>query len=150
DSRRAARRRRPGSAARAGARRARAALRLRRRPPSRRAGLPTRTRAARPPLRRLHEAPRSPARSAGIPARRFRNRGPSGQDLVDEQLGPLALRRPLLVVARDHLADQAEREELHADDDEENAEREERPPADRVAADLEDRQVDEDPDPADA
>ena len=47
-------------------------------------------------------------------------------------------------MARDHLADQAEREELQPDDDEEHAQREERPPADRVAFELEDRQVDED------
>ena len=34
----------------------------------------------------------------------------------------LARERALLVVTRDHLADQPEREELHADDDEEHAE----------------------------
>ena len=47
-------------------------------------------------------------------------------------------------MARDHLADQAEREELHADDDQEDAERQQRPPTDRVAQDLVDGQVDED------
>ena len=41
------------------------------------------------------------------------------------------------------LADEAEREELHADDDEEDAERQQRPVADRLAGQLEHRQVDE-------
>ena len=44
----------------------------------------------------------------------------------------LALAHALLVVARDHLADQPEREELDADDDEQHAEHEQRPLADRV------------------
>src|SRR5205814_2289590 len=79
-------------------------------------------------------------------ARRCRSRRPSGEDLVDEELRSLALRRALLVVARDHLADQAEREELHPDDDEQDPEREQRPLADRVARRLHDREVDEDRD----
>ena len=56
-----------------------------------------------------------------------------GEDFLDVHVAPLARDRALLVVARDHLADQAEREELHADDDEQHAEREQRPLADRVA-----------------
>ena len=39
---------------------------------------------------------------------------------------------PLLVVARDELADEAERDELDADDDEKHAERQQRPMADRL------------------
>src|SRR5205085_10913069 len=108
---------------------------------------PTPARAARRSRPRPRAAPRRPARSADSPARRCRTGGPSGQDLVHEPVGALALGHPLLVVARDHLADQAEREELEADDDEEHAQREQRPPADRVAAELQDRQVDEDPEP---
>ena len=46
----------------------------------------------------------------------------------------LARDRALLVVARDHLADQPEREELHADDDEQHAEREQGALSDRVPA----------------
>ena len=52
--------------------------------------------------------------------------------------------RGLLVLAREHLADQAEREELEADDDQEHAERQQRALADRVAESLDDGQVDED------
>ena len=55
------------------------------------------------------------------------------QDLLDQRLGPLALGDPLLVVARDQLGDQAEREDLDADDDEQDAEDQQRPAADRVA-----------------
>ena len=54
-----------------------------------------------------------------------------------------APRRPLLVVARDELADEPERDELDADDDEQHAEREQRPVADRLAGELEHGQVDE-------
>ena len=43
------------------------------------------------------------------------------EDLVDVQLVRRAC--PLLVVARDQLGEEAEREELEADDDEEHAER---------------------------
>jgi hypothetical protein len=46
----------------------------------------------------------------------------SGEDFVDELLGAVAFLRTLLVVARDHLADQPEREELHPDHDEQDAE----------------------------
>ena len=49
-------------------------------------------------------------------------------------------------MARDHLADQAEREELHSDDHEQHAEREQRTAADRVPERLVHRQVDQDPD----
>jgi hypothetical protein len=42
------------------------------------------------------------------------------------------------VVARDQLGDQPEREELDPDDDEQHAEDQERPAADRVAQDLDD------------
>ena len=59
------------------------------------------------------------------------------------QLGPLARARALLVLARDQLADQAEREELEPDDDEQHAEDQQRALADRVAQQLVDRQVDE-------
>ena len=45
----------------------------------------------------------------------------------------VAAARPLLVVARDELADEAERDELHADDDEQHAERQQRPVPDRLA-----------------
>ena len=47
-------------------------------------------------------------------------------------------------MARDHLADQAEREELEADDDEQDAQGQQRPLADRLAGRLEHRQIDED------
>ncbi len=53
----------------------------------------------------------------------------------------------LFVLAREHLADQAEREELEADHDQEHAEREQRPVADRMAQSFHDRQVDEDREP---
>ena len=48
-------------------------------------------------------------------------------------------------MARDQLGDQAEREELDPDDDEQHAEDQQRPAADRVADDLHDGQVDQDP-----
>src|SRR5207244_6191201 len=51
---------------------------------------------------------------------------------------------PRFVLAREHLADQAEREELEADHDQVHPEREQRPLADRVAERLDDCQVDED------
>src|SRR5438046_3147588 len=70
----------------------------------------------------------------------------SGQDLVDVEFRLLAADRSLLVLAREHLADQAEREELEADDDQEHAERQQRALADRVAESLDDGQVDEDRD----
>src|SRR3954469_12247531 len=63
------------------------------------------------------------------------------EDLFDVQLRPLARSRALLVLARDQLADQAEREELQPDHDEEHAEDEQRPLPDRVALDLQHRQV---------
>src|SRR5690348_8374444 len=50
-------------------------------------------------------------------------------------------------MARDHLADQAEREELESDDDEQHAERQKRATADRVPQCLVDGEVDEDADP---
>ena len=53
-------------------------------------------------------------------------------------------------MARDHLADQAEREELHSDHDEQHAEQEQRPCADRVAESLEHGEVDEDRRPDEA
>ena len=66
------------------------------------------------------------------------------------QLVATALERAFLVVRRDHLADQPEREELHPDDNEQHAERQQRPMPDRATAQPEDRQVDADqePDPA--
>jgi hypothetical protein len=70
----------------------------------------------------------------------------SGQDLVDVEFRLLTADRGLLVLAREHLADQAEREELEADDDQEHAERQQRALADRVAESLDDGQVDEDRD----
>src|SRR5205807_9332474 len=63
------------------------------------------------------------------------------EDLLDVPRGVLVLADAFFVLARDHLADEPEREELHADDDEQDAEDEERPLADRVALDLDDRQV---------
>src|SRR4051812_47546125 len=48
------------------------------------------------------------------------------------------------MVARQHLPDQPEREELNADDDQQDAEHQERPPTDRRAAQLENRQVKQD------
>src|SRR2546423_13501414 len=77
----------------------------------------------------LHAAP---------PSRRLR------EDFVDEQLGALALLRALLVMARDHLADETEGEELHADDEEKDAEHQQRSLSDRMAERFEDGQVDED------
>ena len=47
------------------------------------------------------------------------------------------------MVARDQLAEEAQREELDADDDEQDAERQQRPVPDRLAADLDRRQVGE-------
>src|SRR3954469_10685073 len=66
------------------------------------------------------------------------------EDLFDVQLRPLARSRALLVLARDQLADQAEREELQPDHHEEHAEDQERPLSDRVALDLEHGQVAQD------
>ena len=43
---------------------------------------------------------------------------------------------PLLVLGRDELREQPKREELDTDDDEQDAEREQRPVADRGAAEL--------------
>ena len=63
----------------------------------------------------------------------------AGQDFVDHRLRPRALVGALLVLARDHLADQPEREKLDADDDEQHAEDQQRPAADRVALRLERR-----------
>ena len=50
----------------------------------------------------------------------------------------------LFVLAREHLADQTEREELEANHDQEHAEREQWPLADRMAERLDDRQIDQD------
>src|SRR5919197_2745722 len=50
-------------------------------------------------------------------------------------------------MARDHLADQAEREELHPDHEQEDAEHEQGAVADRVAERLEHGEVDEDRNP---
>ena len=55
------------------------------------------------------------------------------EDFVHDRLCPRPLVGALLVQARDHLADQPEREELDADDDEQDAEDQQRPVADRVA-----------------
>src|SRR3990172_8583801 len=66
------------------------------------------------------------------------------EHLVDETVGPAPLAAPFLVVARDQLGEEPQRKELHADDDEQHAEREERAVADRLAADLEHGEVDED------
>ena len=57
------------------------------------------------------------------------------------QLGAPLAAAAFLVVARDELADEAERDELHADDDEQNTERQERSVPDRLARQLEDSQV---------
>ena len=68
----------------------------------------------------------------------------SGEDLVDVQLGLLAAAGGFLVLARQHLADQAEREELETDYHQQHAEREQRPLADRVAERFDDGEVNED------
>src|SRR6185369_3230537 len=73
-----------------------------------------------------------------------RSRGTGLEDLFDVQLDPLLRAGSLLVLARDQLADEAEREELEADDDEQDSEDQQRPLADRVPFDLEERQVAED------
>ena len=57
----------------------------------------------------------------------------SAQDLLDDLLDPLALVDPLLVLRRDELGEQPERDELDADDDEQDAEREERALPDALA-----------------
>src|SRR6476659_2540301 len=67
----------------------------------------------------------------------------SGEDFVDEQIAAVALLRSLLVVARDHLADQPEREELHSDHDEQHAEQEKWALPDRVSKRLDHGEVDE-------
>src|SRR5207245_54310 len=67
---------------------------------------------------------------AAPPSRRL------GENLVHVELRALSLLRSLFVVARDHLADQAEREELQPNDDEKHAERQKRAPADRVSERL--------------
>jgi molybdopterin molybdotransferase len=56
----------------------------------------------------------------------------------------LADARPLLVLARHHLAEQSEREELEADDDEQYAEEEQRAMPDRLTRGLQNGQVGED------
>ena len=59
----------------------------------------------------------------------------SAQDLVDEPRGPVVrCPRALAVLTRDELGQEPEREELDPDDDEEHAEEEKRPAADRLAA----------------
>src|SRR5204863_7723702 len=67
-----------------------------------------------------------------------------GEHFVDEQLGAVALTGAFLVMARDHLADQPEREELHADHHEQHPQQQQGTVADRVPEDLEHSQVDED------
>src|SRR5437764_655803 len=74
----------------------------------------------------------------------------SGQDLVDVELRLRASAGGLFVLAREHLADQTEREELKTDHDQEHAEREQRALADRVSQGLDDCQVDEDRKPGQA
>src|SRR5689334_23798092 len=78
--------------------------------------------------------------------RREGSAGRLREDLVDVELRPLAWPGALFVLARDQLADQPEREELQADDDEQDAEDQQRPAADRLAADLEHGQVEQDRD----
>ena len=68
----------------------------------------------------------------------------SGQDLVDVDFRLLPAAGALFVLAREHLADQTEREELEANHDQEHAEREQWPLADRVSERFDDRQIDED------
>src|SRR5262249_59858739 len=90
-----------------------------------------------------------PGRCADRSSRTSRSRGREVgrllQDLLDPELAAPALVRPLLVMADDHLAQQAEGEELDPDDDEQHAEDEQRALADRSARDLDAREVDEDP-----
>ena len=63
------------------------------------------------------------------------------QHFVHEAGGPVCATGSLLVLARDQLGEEPEREQLDADDDEEDAEQEQRPLADRVAGQLDDGQV---------
>ena len=77
------------------------------------------------------------------PLVRARSRGPSrvaARTSSTTSLAPASLRRRHAPrVARDHLADQPEREQLDADDDEQDAEDQQRPAADRVALRLQRR-----------
>ena len=59
------------------------------------------------------------------------------------QLHPLPLSGPLLVLARDQLADQAEREELEPHDHQQHPEDQQRPLSDRISLELEHGQVEE-------
>jgi hypothetical protein len=73
--------------------------------------------------------------------------GEGAENLLDELLGARSLADAFLVLARDELGDQAEREDLEPDDDEQDAEDQQRPLADRGAADLDRGQVEERRDP---
>ena len=63
------------------------------------------------------------------------------QDLVNDEIDAFALVHALFVLRRDQFREQAERDELHADDDEEHAQRQQWPVTDACTADLDDRQV---------
>ena len=65
--------------------------------------------------------------------------GRSAQHVAHVRATSSARLRLLLVVAGQHLADQPERQELDADDDEQHAEQEQRPVADPRASDLDRR-----------
>ncbi len=100
------------------------------------AAAPTRSRAA-PPPRRLRRARLEITwRVARVVALvRPEVEDPHAERRISSTCASLARVAPaaLLVLARDQLGEQAERQELHADDDEQHAEREQRPVADRLA-----------------
>src|SRR5215211_5481168 len=103
-----------------------------------------RARDARRRRRRPVEGTRSPGGCAGSRAGGCRSRGLSGQQLVDLCVSSGSAPLALLMMARDQLANESEGEELEPDDDEEHAEREQRAMPDRLAAELEHGQVDQD------
>jgi len=75
---------------------------------------------------------------------RRRQVGASGEDFVHEQLGPVALLHSFLVVARDHLADQSQREELHPDHDEQHPEHQQRSLSNSVSERFDHGEIDKD------
>ena len=117
------------------------------------AAAPRAPRGARRPRRRRRVGRRSPARCADSRARTCRSRG-RARNPAPASAEPRRRADPparvslesLLVVARDQLRQQAEREELDPDDDEQDAEGEQRPVADRLPGHLEHGQVGEDRD----
>ena len=68
---------------------------------------------------------------------------PTSGGRLRHELDPLSLVDPLLVLGRDQLGDQPERDELDADHDEQHAERQKRPRTDPLTPDLQHGQVQE-------